>query len=312
MKLNKLILALAASVAAAGAQAADIKYVDGVAAVADNEVITQRTLQAALARSKKPAGMSEADHRKEVLAQLINQSLVAQAGKRRNIAASDEEIDKVVAQTAQSRKMSAEKLYATSGLSRDALRRNVADSIIANKVQQQISAENARVSDAEVNAAVADIQAKGQKLPEGEAIRQYRAQHILMKAAPNDPTAETAARQIWQQARSGRNFDQLARQFSQDSSAAQGGDLGWFTDGQMVPEFENAVHTLKPGQVSAPVRSQFGWHIIKLNEVREAGTPEERSRLAVRRAIEQQKSQAATHRLLQDLHKNAYIDIRSQ
>lgn len=312
MKLNQLIPALAAAAIMTSALAADIKYVDGVAAVADNEVITQRTLQAALARSSKPAGKSEADHRKEVLNQLINQSLVAQAGKRRNITASDEEIDKVLAQTAQSRKMSVEKLYTTSGLSREALRRNVADSIIANKVQQQVSAENARVTDAEVDAAITDARTKGQALPQGEAIRQYRAQHILIKADAKNPAAEKTARQIWQQARSGQNFEQLARQFSQDSSAAQGGDLGWFTDGQMVPEFEQAVQALKPGQLSAPVRSQFGWHIIKLNEVREAGTPEERSRMAVRRAIEQQKSQAAAYRLLQDLHKNAYIDIRTQ
>lgn len=311
MKVKQLILALVAATAI-GAQAADIKYVDGVAAIADNDVITQRNLQAAIARSVKPKGMSDMDHRKEVLTQLINQSLVAQAGKRRNIVAEDAEIDSVIAQTAASRKISVEKLYTTSGLSRDALRQNVADSIIANKVQKQVAAENARVSDAEVNAAIADAQAKGQALPEGEAIRQYRAQHILVKAGQNDPTAETAIRQIWQQARSGKNFDQLARQYSQDNSAAAGGDLGWFTDGQMVPEFENAVHQLKPGQVSPPVRSQFGWHIVKLNEVREAGTPEERTHMAVRRALEQQKAQTATYKLLQDLHKNAYIDIRVQ
>lgn len=311
MKVKQLILALVAATAI-GTQAADIKYIDGVAAIADNDVITQRNLQAAIARSAKPQGMSDADHRKQVLTQLINQSLVAQAGKRRNITAEDAEIDSVIAQTAAGRKISVDKLYATSGLSRDALRRNVADSIIANKVQQQVAAQNARVSDAEVNAAIADAQAKGQVLPSGEAIRQYRAQHILVKAGQNDPTAETAIRQIWQQARSGKNFDQLARQYSQDSSAAAGGDLGWFTDGQMVPEFENAVHQLKPGQVSPPVRSQFGWHIVKLNEVREAGTPEERTQVAVRRALEQQKAQAAAYQLLQDLHKNAYIDIRVQ
>lgn len=311
MKMKQLILALAAA-AALGAHAADIKYVDGIVAVADDDVITQRSLQAALARSPKPKNMSEADYRKEVLNQLINQSLVAQAGKRRNITADDAEIDRVIAQTAASRKISVEKLYEKSGLSKEALRSSVADSIIANKVQQQLATQNARVSDEEVNAVIAAAQAKGQKLPQGEAIRQYHAQHILVKASANDPSAETAIRQIWQQARSGKSFDQLAREYSQDSSAATGGDLGWFTDGQMVPEFENAVHNLKPGQISAPVRSQFGWHLIKLNEIRESGTPEERTRNAVRAALEQNKAQQATYQLLQDLHKNAYIDIRAQ
>lgn len=78
----------------------------------------------------------------------------------------------------------------------------------------------------------------------------------------------------------------------------------------MVPEFESAVHKLKPGQVSAPVRTQFGWHIIKLNEVREAGTPEERQRNAVRQYISEQKTQQATTQLLRDLHNGAYVDIR--
>ena len=78
----------------------------------------------------------------------------------------------------------------------------------------------------------------------------------------------------------------------------------------MVPAFEEAVRSLKPGQVSAPVRTQFGWHIIKLNEVREAGTAQERVRNAVRQYIFQQKAERATADLLRDLHSGAYVDIR--
>ena len=121
--------------------------------------------------------------------------------------------------------------------------------------------------------------------------------------------AESSIRKIYAQARSGTDFSALARQYSQDTSAGNGGDLGWFSDGQMVAPFEDAVHKLKPGQVSPPVRTQFGWHIIKLNEVRDAGTPEERQRNAVRQYISNQKAQQATTNLLQELHSSSYVNV---
>ena len=143
-------------------------------------------------------------------------------------------------------------------------------------------------------------------------MRQYNAQHILIKADSDNAAAaaESTIRKIYAQARSGADFAGLARQYSQDGSAANGGDLGWFSDGMMVTPFEDAVHKLKPGQVSAPVRTQFGWHIIKLNDIRESGTPEERQRNAVRQYISQQKAQQATTNLLRELHSSSFVDIR--
>ena len=315
--IKKLMLTAAALAAFSHVSAAEVRAVDSIAAVADNEIITQRQLNAAVARvaSEKPKGMTESDFRRQVLNQMINQSLVAQAGKRRNIRASEDEIDQVIAQTAAAHKMTPEQFYAASaknGLSREAARSSVADSIITRKVQEQVAMENARVSDQEVDAAIAKAQAAGQALPEGAPVLQYRAQHILIREDATNPRAtQTEVRKIWEQARSGQSFDQLARQYSADNgSAANGGDLGWFSDGQMVPDFENAVHQLKPGQVSAPVRSQFGWHIIKLNEIRETGTPQERTRNAVRSQLAEQKSNQAITNLLKQLHQGAYIDIR--
>ena len=302
--------------AAPAAFSADIKAVDSIAAVADGEVITQRQLSVAVARmaSDKPQGMTESDFRKQVLAQLVNQSLVAQAGKRRHIQAEEGEIDAVVAQTAAARKMTPEQYYAASersGVGKEALRQSVADSIIANKVQQQVVMQGSQVSEREVDAAIAQAKAANQPLPQGEPVMQYRAQHILIKDNPaNRQEAQNNARKIWELARSGQAFDQLARRYSADGSAQAGGDLGWFSDGQMVTTFENAIHQLKPGQISPPVRSQFGWHVIKLNEVRETGTAEERSRNAVRQALQQKKARQATGNLLKELNQNAYIDIR--
>lgn len=319
MKFKSLMLAAALGFTLSAAHAADIKMVDGIAAVADGDVITHSELNQSVAAARRslPKGskVDDAELRQQVLAQLINQSLIVQAGKRRNIGATDAEIDAAIEQTAQARKTNAAGVYAQAardGMSRATLRRNIADSIISQKVQQQAIMQNSRVSDQEVDSFIASARQQGVTLPEGEPVRQYHAQHILIKAdsANAAAAAEAEIRKIYNQARSGVDFGALARQYSQDGSAANGGDLGWFADGVMVPQFEEAVHKLKPGQVSQPVRSQFGWHVIKLVDVRDTGTPEERQRNAVRQYIAQQKTDQATTELLKELHDNSHIEVR--
>lgn len=304
MNLKPLMLAALLGLSLPTAHAADIKVSDSIAAVVGNEVITQRQVARAEAAARKslPKGsqIGAAELRQQVLAQMVNQSLIVQAGKRRNIQASEAEIDAVIARDPALKNAT------------KAQRREIGDTIIMEKVRQQAVMQNSRVSEAEIDSFLAQAQKQGVKLPEGAPMRQYRAQHILLKADTENAAAaaESSIRKIYTQARSGSDFGTLARQYSQDGSASAGGDLGWFGDGVMVPEFESAVHKLKPGQVSAPVRTQFGWHIVKLNEVREAGTPEERQRNAVRQYISEQKAQQATTQLLRDLHNGAYVDIR--
>lgn len=298
------VAATAQKEAAPAQQQGGIRFSDGIAAVADNEVITRRRLAEAVAEAKanlpKDAQISESELSRQVLMQLVNQSLIVQAGKRRNIQASEAEIDAVVAKNPALKNLS------------PAQRRDFADNIIAEKVRQQAVMQNSRVSEAEIDAFLEQAQKQGITLPEGAPLRQYRAQHILIKADSENAAvgAESTIRKIYGEARSGTDFSSLARQYSQDASAGNGGDLGWFADGVMVPAFEEAVHALKPGQVGAPVRTQFGWHIIKLNEVRDAGTPQERIRNSVRQYIFQQKAEQATVNLLRDLHSGAYVDIR--
>ena len=320
MNLKPLMLAAFFAAALPAAQAADVKMVDGIAAVANNDVITYRDLNQAVARARqslpKGSNVSDAELRRQVLGQLINQSLVVQAGQRNNVGATDAEIDEALAHTAQRNKTTVAALYAQAakqGISRNALRRNIAQSIISQKVQQQAVMQHARVSDEEVDAFINRAAQQGVTLPEGAPVRQYRARHILLRADSDNAAAaaESSIRKIYSQARSGTDFATLAREYSQDGSAAAGGDLGWFADGQMVPQFEDAVHRLRPGQVSAPVRSQFGWHVIKLEEVRDAGTPEERQRNAVRQYLAEQKAQQASTDLLRQLHESAFIDIRT-
>ncbi|MDO4693902.1 MAG: peptidylprolyl isomerase [Eikenella sp.] len=313
MKLKNLCLALGLSLSFQVAPADGVRPVDSIVAVVDNEVITLRELNQAVAynrsRQGRDARLSDQELQRQSLMQLVNQSLLVQAGKRNNVHAGDAEVEAEIARIAASRRQSVaqfEAAQARLGIDRRGLRRQVRDSLIAQKVQQTQVMREARVSDEEVEAVIA--RNPGAALPEAAPKPQYRAQHILISG--DGERAQRLALQVAQEARSGVDFAQLARQYSQDTSAQQGGDLGWMASGETVPEFERAMSALKPGEISRPVRSQFGWHIIRLNEVRTPDSREDRIRAGVREALVQEKSQAAMQRLLQQLHQGGYVSIR--
>lgn len=102
---------------------------------------------------------------------------------------------------------------------------------------------------------------------DAEKAQQFKARHILLE---DEAKAEDIAAQAKAE---GADFAALAKENSTGPSAPNGGDLGWFEKGQMVPEFEAAVTALEPGQISDPVKTQFGWHVIMLEDAREAPTP---------------------------------------
>lgn len=97
--------------------------------------------------------------------------------------------------------------------------------------------------------------------------QEVRARHILVET-------EEEAKAVQSQIKSGTDFAELAKQKSKDPGASEGGDLGYFSKEQMVPEFANAAFKLENGQVSDPVKSQFGWHIIKVEDKRQKQVPE--------------------------------------
>ena len=90
---------------------------------------------------------------------------------------------------------------------------------------------------------------------------EFRASHILVKD-------QGKAEEIYNRVKNGESFASLAHQYSTCPSKEKGGDLGWFKEGQMVPPFENAVRRMSTGIITKPVRTQFGWHVIKKTGVR--------------------------------------------
>lgn len=144
-------------------------------------------------------------------------------------------------------------------------------------------------------------------------VQQTRARHLLLRVS--DLTPEPEVRRRLQDlrdrvVRGGQDFGQLARLHSVDPSATRGGDLGWLYSGDTVPEFERAMNQLKPGEVSEPVQSPFGWHLIQVLERRTEESPIERNRLAARQALRDRKADEAYQEWLRQLRDRTYVEYR--
>lgn len=144
-------------------------------------------------------------------------------------------------------------------------------------------------------------------------VTQTHARHILLK--PDELNSEEDVRNRLSQLRerivNGTPFDELARAHSSDTaSAVDGGDLGWISPGDLVPEFEEVMKQLEPGQVSPPFKTDFGWHIVEVLERREHDSTEEYRRAKAREAIRERKSEEAMQNWLREMRDEAYVDYR--
>jgi len=144
-------------------------------------------------------------------------------------------------------------------------------------------------------------------------ITQTRARHILIKTS--EATSETEAKnrltEIKKRIEGGANFAEQAKLYSEDGSAAQGGDLGWVSPGVFVPEFERAMNGLKIGQLSNLVQSEFGWHLIQVLERRNADVSVEQKKQQAGMAIRAFKSDEAYQEWLRQLRDRAFVDYRN-
>ncbi|WP_459617058.1 peptidylprolyl isomerase [Bordetella sp. 2513F-2] len=144
-------------------------------------------------------------------------------------------------------------------------------------------------------------------------VTQTHARHILIKTSA--VMTEDQARQRLEQVRQrlvsgGTDFASMARQYSQDATAPQGGDLGWVNPGDMVPTFESAMNALQPGEISQPITTPFGVHLIQVVERREQDVSDEVQRMRARQILFERRAQPAFEDWLETLRSQAYIDNR--
>ena len=190
---------------------------------------------------------------KQVLQSMVQQALVFQYAKEHNITASDDEVQAKINEIAS--KFPAgqfDSMLKSQGLTMDDAKKLVRENLLTKKAVDQ----NITVTDAQINDYL-----KTQHLTLG-APAQVRARHILLKT-------QADALAIEAQLKKGADFAALAKANSLDpGSKDKGGELGWFGPGQMVPAFQKAAFALKPMQISPPVQTPFGWHVIQTEEVK--------------------------------------------
>ena len=144
-------------------------------------------------------------------------------------------------------------------------------------------------------------------------VEQTHPRHILIKV--NETTSNDEAKlkidRIRERIELGSKFEEQAKVNSDDTSAAKGGDLGWISPGDTVADFEQAMNRLKPGDMSAPVRTPFGWHLIQVLERRTQDISAERKRDQARTALRQRKSDEAFQEWVRQTRDKTYVEIKS-
>ena len=141
-------------------------------------------------------------------------------------------------------------------------------------------------------------------------VKQIRARHILLRL--NEIRSDDEARQKLLSLRDrvilgGEDFGELAQQFSEDVSSSRGGDLGWLSNGETVPEFEQTMMSLEEGETSMPTKSSFGWHLIQVTDQRNQDMSDERQRVEAQRAIRRKKSDQAYQEWIRVQRDKAYV-----
>ncbi len=198
---------------------------------------------------------------------------------------------------------------------------NVADTVtmsrnqekmIIGKLQQKVAAMQVTISSMELADMVEQLQQSNAHVG-SKTISEAKVSHILIRDK-NSPEAEQTINQLYKQLKQGADFSVLATQFSQDSgSATNGGDLGWVRQGQMVPAFEQKMLNTPTGSISAPFKSRFGYHILKVEQRRKASINDRQLLEAkARQAIFQRRASEEWDMWLAGLRESAYIEIRDK
>ncbi|CAD5108979.1 peptidylprolyl isomerase [Zestomonas carbonaria] len=245
--------------------------------------------------------------RDDALQQLIDKELLWQEAQRRGVTVDDQRVLAELAATkAAFRTPEAfERRLGEAGFDEagylDYLRRE----LVASRMLEELSEPKA-VSEEEVRHALEELR------PRLERPEQVHARHILLKVSDEPGAAEVRERllELRRQIADGADFAELARRHSEDGSAAQGGDLGFFTRGTMVAPFEQAAFALRPGETSQPVRTRYGWHLIEVVSHRPPEPLDEDRGLAMaRQFLLQQRQRDAREDALRRLRDAGRIEV---
>jgi peptidyl-prolyl cis-trans isomerase C len=251
------------------------------------------------------------EFKKELLDLMVDQELLYQAAVKGGFAPSDQKVEEEFAKGGQGFKSPEEfeAALARNGMDKTSYSSFLKRRISVDSMLQEQIAKNVKVTDAEVD------EFHTGNIEKFATPEQVRARHILVKmesgaTAEQKAAAKKKIEEVLVKAREGGvDFAELAKVYSEGPSAPQGGDLGLFTRGRMVPAFEEAAFSMKAGEISGVVETQFGYHIIKVEERKAAGTAgKEEVADRIRQFLSQQKLSEAVMARLETLRGDAKIE----
>lgn len=294
------ILAAAPAVAQTAPQPGE-ELVDGVVAVVGDTVLLRSDIQItveAIRAAGQPIPQEPAAYQqfiRQLVDERVNDMLILEAARQAGVAVGDAEVQETVDQQVNDIRQrfggdaAFQQALAQSGRTLETYRAELAaqfrdQTTVQRFMRQRMQAmAPSPVSEAEIVAFFNENRARFGTRPASVSFQQ-----VIVRPLPSDSARAAALRQVEQiqkELAEGTDFEVLARRHSVDGSATRGGDLGWFRQGQMVREFNDAVFSMRPGQTVGPVETEFGFHIIRLDKIR---GPERQARhILVRPAITQ-------------------------
>ncbi|WP_461583383.1 peptidylprolyl isomerase [Tepidiphilus sp. HLB4] len=292
-----------------------------VVAVVNNEPITSTELQQYMVRAKRQVAkqgvqIPEDELRQQVLEQMILEKLQLQVAKRMGITVDDTAIDRAIEDIARRNNMTLDALkqaLAADGITFEQFREQIRREMTIARLRDREMEGRVTVSDAEVDHFLANNPDVMRRI-EAEAgnVTQTHVRHILARTnqTTNDEAAKAKLLALRERIVNGVDFAELAKANSDDGSAFKGGDLGWINPGDTVPQFEEAMNRLAPGEISQPVKTPFGWHLIQVLERRPLTASEDYRRNYARQLLRRQKMDQAYNAWLQTIRAEAFVEIR--
>ncbi|GHC16424.1 hypothetical protein GCM10010082_04110 [Kushneria pakistanensis] len=309
-------LGLALSLSISPLAGAAVQPLDRVVAVVNDEAIMssdldQRVEQVRQQMQSRDIGMpDQGELREQVLSRMITEQIELQMAKRANLSVSDSDLNQAMRGVAQRNNMTLEQFadrVEQEGMSYAQVREQIRRELLITQVQQRSVASQVNISDREVDQYL--------KQAGSNANVQYHLAHILV-AVPQAPTPQQAeaarekANQLRQAITSGQaRFQEIAAAQSDGPQALDGGDLGWRSGAEMPSIFDDVVPGLNVGDVSEPIRSPSGYHLITLLDKRGGGNAEQQ-REQIRRTLFQRKVNEELEAWTQEIRASAYVDNR--
>ncbi len=290
---------------------------DKVAAKVNTEIITLSSVEerAELLRQKyerSPVTVSGQELLKEALNMIIDERLQLQEGKKLGFVVDEDAIDAAVKDISDKNGLAdgqLQEMLEREGRTLSSYRDHIRDQILVSKITRFEISNRVKVSDKSIDQYYKEHQKDFWE--DGRA----RARHILFIAERgsseiNRKAKLQQAKKVLREIRGGDDFSELATKYSEDVSASDGGDVGFVVRGKMVREFEEAVFSLKPGQISDIVETEYGYHIIKVEEVLPGKTlalKDAKDRIA--QILRMQKQKQGYGDWMEELKKSAFIEV---